>query len=298
MADRSIFLSHSSKDNAIVTRLAKDLRSAGFNIWIDLEAIQDGDRWVQRIQDGVTECSAFVVLMSKNARESEWVERESLLALSLRKPLFIAQMEDVPLPLQLINRQYTNFYADYHDGLDHLIEALRRSIAETAGTDVEEQGLPQGISPDPNEDNFFAYLRQMPAGKQLALIAHDLYTWAKSQADTIRFGGRNTPCFHAQIQVADKLITVFSVLAYMRTPSVQIPFDYLKKYAPYTNEAARLAFLQQLNQLLPEDERLKAERANRRPTLPLLAAFDTVAGTEDFKHIVAAMIAQLKQRSA
>jgi hypothetical protein len=66
-----IFMSHSSKNNAFTQKLTDDLQAAGFNVWVDLEALKDGDRWVREIQTALDNCHTMVVVMSKAARESE-----------------------------------------------------------------------------------------------------------------------------------------------------------------------------------------------------------------------------------
>lgn len=289
-----IFLSHSSKDAELAQRLAGDLRDAGLDVWVDLDSIRGGDNWLQAIESALNTCGQVLILMTRAARESEWVEREALMALRLRRPIFIALAEDVPLPLHLIERQY-NALKDYETGLPDLIADLKRGpeVSETR----EQQPLPSGVSPDPNEDNFFEYLEQLPQGETQSLIARGLYDWARKEADEISFGGRHTPCFHVRIRLDDKLVTVFSLLAYMRNPAVQIPLDHLSRYPPYTRRRKRDSALRQLNRLLPEEEALDLERANRRPTLPLLSAFDTAEEMEQFKDIISEMIASLRDGS-
>lgn len=109
MTNPYIFMSHSSVDREFTTLLAERLTNAGFRCWLDVNDIPDGSTWMREIEKAVIGCGAQVVVMSKDARESEWVERETLLAMSLRKPLFIVRIDDEPLPLHLINRQYTDF---------------------------------------------------------------------------------------------------------------------------------------------------------------------------------------------
>lgn len=274
-AEPYIFMSHSSKNNAFTQRLTDDLQAAGFNVWVDLEALRDGDRWLKVLQGAIEGCSALVVVMSRAARESEWVERETLLALEWRKPIFIARLEDIPLPLQLITRQFTDFTGDYAAALARLQTALRGALhLPTAAASP----LPETpYSPDPNEDNFFAYLAQMRAGAALAQTARALYAWADDQQAHSEFGGRMTPGLHVKIAVGGKLVTVVSLLAYLRHPGLQVPLDYLAKYPPYTAEAERAALLRRLNALLPSAAQVSDARATRRPTYPLVEFADPVA---------------------
>jgi hypothetical protein len=297
-----IFISHSSKNNDFTKKLAKDFKAAGFNTWVDLETLQDGERWVAEIQAAVEKCQVIVVVMSRAARESEWVERETLLALALNKPLLIARIEDIPLPLQLITRQFTDFTGDYSPALARLSRSMKTALENPA--DPVSTGVIKGsedsdpivhVSADPNENNFFAYLEQMSGGKMMSLIARDLYVWAKKHADDVEFSGRVSPGFYVKVNTrGGKCITAWSLLAFLRNPAVQIPFDYLSKYPPYTDLQQRLETLEALNNLLPGDERLDEERASRRPTLNLLSALDTAEELENFKDIMQQMMTRLK----
>lgn len=292
MPEPYIFLSHSSSDNSITQRLADDLEDAGFEVWVDFETIGDGDRWVQRIQAGVDHCAALVVVISRNARQSEWVERETVLALQLRKPVFIALVEAVPLPLQLITRQYTDFASDYTAGLERLVAALNKALQDVA-IGSAPRILPPAMSPDPNEHNFFAYLKQMDNGDLLALVARDLFKWSRQQGANVVFSGKYRPAMHAQLHLNGKDVTILSVLAYMQTPAAQIPLDYLAKYPPYTDPEKRLTALAALNKLMPQSDQFDDSRANRRPTLPILAALETAEALENFKEIIQTIINDL-----
>ena len=295
MTQPFIFISHSSKDNDLVRKLGTDLRSAGFNVWIDFEAIQDGERWLHSIEQGVSDCGAAVIVMSAGARESEWVEREALMLLDLRKPIFIAMIEKTPLPLHLITRQFTNFMVDYDKGLKSLTKRLRDVLNNVPEAVEEAISKPEiNISPDPSEDNFFAYVAQMEDGEAMSLIAQDLYYWAKKETDSIEFGGRHSPCFHARVTVDGKDVTVFTVQAYLRNPAVLVPFDYLGKYAPYTNGKVRLETLRELDRVLPDKERFNDTRANRRPSIALAHLLGDAERLEHFKGIASEIINRLR----
>jgi hypothetical protein len=203
----------------------------------------------------------------------------------------------------LITRQFTDFTGDYAPALEKLKTALQIALNMPAPVQPTPQTvLPtvpaETFSPDPNEDNFFAYLAQMDEGATQAQIARDLYQWAQQHADTVEFGGRFTPGLHVKVNVNGKSLTIFSLLAYMRNPAVQIPFDYLAKYAPFTSLAHREATLKQLNALLPKADQLPQASASKRPSLTLLTAFNSDEALAKFKKLVEAMIAALKAGKA
>jgi hypothetical protein len=285
-----IFISHSTKDNPFTTYLAEQLRTAGFNVWVDVDSIPAASTWLREIEKAVTDCAAVIVVLSKVARESEWVERETLLAMDLGKPLFIALIEDMPLPLHLLNRQFSDFRTDHDQASQNLITALKQVMAGQPAPDQAAETL----SPEPDEDNFFDYLAQLPDGEENALIARDLHTWATDHADSVSFGGKFAPGLHVNVQQGGNTVKVFSIWGYPRQPKAQVQFQYLSDVPPYDQRQLRVSTLQSLNRLLPEDEQLIEDSADRRPTLPLNQALNTAEKLETFKQIMAEIIDNLQ----
>jgi formylglycine-generating enzyme required for sulfatase activity len=82
-----VFISYSKQNKDYARKLAEHLLSQGFDVWID-DQIEPSDEWFKRIVKGIRECAAFLVIMSKEAGSSRWVEREVMLADELQKPMF------------------------------------------------------------------------------------------------------------------------------------------------------------------------------------------------------------------
>lgn len=82
-----IFLSYSHKDSEYANRLADSLEAMGLDVWID-ERIDYGSRWPHVIQENLDRCTAFVVVMTPDSYESEWVQAELTRARRLRKLTF------------------------------------------------------------------------------------------------------------------------------------------------------------------------------------------------------------------
>ena len=70
-----IFISYSHKDKDYVHKLQAALQIEGFDVWID-ERIDYGREWPKVIQENLDSCGAFIVVMSKNAYESDMVQNE------------------------------------------------------------------------------------------------------------------------------------------------------------------------------------------------------------------------------
>jgi murein DD-endopeptidase MepM/ murein hydrolase activator NlpD len=101
-----IFISYSRKDKIYARDLATDLQKHGFNVWID-DRIDYGTRWWRTIEDAIQNCSAFVIIMTPDSRNSEWVEREILMAQKRNKPIFPLLLSGEEFGL-LITTQFAN----------------------------------------------------------------------------------------------------------------------------------------------------------------------------------------------
>ena len=72
-----VFLSHSSKDKAVVRSLAERLRSDGLRVWFDEWEIKHGDSITAKIEEGLERSRVLVLCMSTNAFGSDWAQLES-----------------------------------------------------------------------------------------------------------------------------------------------------------------------------------------------------------------------------
>ena len=93
-----VFISYSRKDQKYARKLADHIRNNGFDVWID-DHIDYGDRWWRTIEDAIQDSGAFAVVMSPSAKESEWVEREIIFALDIRKRIFPILLEGKRFPI-------------------------------------------------------------------------------------------------------------------------------------------------------------------------------------------------------
>ena len=82
-----IFISYSHNDKDYVEKLEKKLIDEGFDVWVD-HRIDYGSQWPKEIQKALDACDAFVVVVSENAYESEWVQHEVARAKRKKKPFF------------------------------------------------------------------------------------------------------------------------------------------------------------------------------------------------------------------
>jgi len=131
-----VFISYSHKQLDYATRLANYLKSRGFNCWFDKNDIEAGELWEREISAGVRDCAAFIVLVTPDSQNSEWVNNEVNFARQANKKIFPLLLAD-PSWVLLKDIQHL----DVRDGkmpdagfLDLLGKTVPRS--ETPGKDV------------------------------------------------------------------------------------------------------------------------------------------------------------------
>ncbi|MBZ0287540.1 MAG: TIR domain-containing protein, partial [Anaerolineae bacterium] len=82
-----LFISYSRRDKDYARQLTDHLSGSGFTVWIDSQ-IDYGDAWFDEIETAIKTCAAFLLVMSPDAQDSEWVKKEILLAKRYKKPIF------------------------------------------------------------------------------------------------------------------------------------------------------------------------------------------------------------------
>lgn len=97
-----VFLSHRSEDDVAVERIARKLRAAQLEPWIDNWYCQGGGRWQQEIADGLTRSHACAVFFGASG-VSDWVDEEIEISLSRTKKdksfrVFLVLLPGAPEP--------------------------------------------------------------------------------------------------------------------------------------------------------------------------------------------------------
>ncbi len=107
---RRAFVSHSTADDSFIAEMESFLRAAGFDdVFNDVHAIQPDEKFWPRIEQGITDCDAFVVVLTAASTNSEWVKREAELARRLGKRVIPVWREDCPLPAEFTDRDVIDF---------------------------------------------------------------------------------------------------------------------------------------------------------------------------------------------
>ena len=72
-----VFLSHSTKDKAVVCAVAEKLRADALRVWFDEWVLKAGDSIPAKIEAGLEKSRALVLCMSANAFGSDWAHLEA-----------------------------------------------------------------------------------------------------------------------------------------------------------------------------------------------------------------------------
>jgi hypothetical protein len=100
--DYDVFLSHSSKDKAVVRTIEERLRADGLRVWFDEWTIKAGDSIPAKIEEGLEASRVLVLCMSAHAFGSDWAKLEGYM-FRFRDPLnkerrFIPlRLDDAPI---------------------------------------------------------------------------------------------------------------------------------------------------------------------------------------------------------
>lgn len=97
MSDKYIFISYSSKDNEYVNQITQALKKAHIAYWKAPDMISAGSNYAKEIPKAIADCSVFLLVMSKTAQESMWVEKEIDKAICSRKVILPVRIDECEL---------------------------------------------------------------------------------------------------------------------------------------------------------------------------------------------------------
>jgi hypothetical protein len=119
-----VFFSYARADAEFVLKLAKDLRSAGANLWIDQLDIPAGDRWDRAVEDALKTSLVLLAVLSPASVSSHNVMDEISFALEHKKKIVPVVFRSCDIPFRLKRLQYIDFTVNYKDGCSKLLRAL------------------------------------------------------------------------------------------------------------------------------------------------------------------------------
>jgi hypothetical protein len=161
----STFISYSRANSDFAVRLAKDLKSAGLDVWLDQLDIPTGARWDDEIERALEKSSIFLIILSPESIESQNVKDEVGYAIDSGKHILPVVTRSCKIPLRLRRFQFVDFSnKPYEDSLAEIKYLLSntKNLAATGTTREASAGLE--IPPARQEPNVQG--KNMPRTKQ------------------------------------------------------------------------------------------------------------------------------------
>lgn len=132
-----VFISHSHKDEALAKKVASILQDCGLDAWDDSE-ILPGENWAEKTAQALNESEAMIVLLTPEALESPWVQREIEYALTKESyshrlfPVVVGTSEEVPresIPWILRSLKVINLteQSEIEEGIKEISQALKQT---------------------------------------------------------------------------------------------------------------------------------------------------------------------------
>ena len=126
----TVFVSYAREDLATVEQLEQALAAHDITMWRDQASLYGGQQWPKAIGEAIVAHDVVLLIWSKAAAQSHFVEAEWNIAVALRKTVLPCVLDDTPLPpmLQAIN------HIDLKTGQDAvqtLLQAVQHAVANS-----------------------------------------------------------------------------------------------------------------------------------------------------------------------
>lgn len=107
---RQLFISYARENKGSVQELVRHLENLGYESWVD-SSLRGGQTWWNEILRQISQCDAFLVMVSRSSLNSVACKRELKWALALGKPILPVAVERLPeaLPRDLSMLQIVDY---------------------------------------------------------------------------------------------------------------------------------------------------------------------------------------------
>ena len=133
------FISYSRENQQFALKLAYELKSANFAVWMDQYDIPTGARWDDEIEKALRECEIFMFIMTPASVASENAKDEMGYAIDHGKHILPVLLEECEIPLRLSRLQYVDFtQKSFNEGIKSAEELLSELMNKDETSVLEE----------------------------------------------------------------------------------------------------------------------------------------------------------------
>ncbi len=122
-----VFISYARHDLSSVQPLERALQAHDIAVWRDQESIYGGQQWPKAIGEAIAAHDYVLLVWSKTAARSHFVEFEWNSAIALRKTILPCLLDDTPLPPALSAVNAIDM-KQLDQALPRLLQALQRPV--------------------------------------------------------------------------------------------------------------------------------------------------------------------------
>lgn len=126
--DKYVFISYSSKDRIIASKLRDLLEANGVKSWIAPDSIPVGADYTEVIVDAIEGSSGVVLLLSENSQTSKWIPKELDIAITSDKIIFPIHLDSCEIIKRLRFRLTDSQVIEAHGDVSSVFAALLTSI--------------------------------------------------------------------------------------------------------------------------------------------------------------------------
>jgi hypothetical protein len=138
------FLSYSRQQYYSAEMLALHLQKLGISVWFDVQQLEPGTNWQTDILDGLNNADSVLLVASRAALASQYVEREWRSALEQNRPVIVALVERVRLPRDLRRTPVIDCRANFETSIEKLHNVILDPQTPTARV-WQIPRLPDGV---------------------------------------------------------------------------------------------------------------------------------------------------------
>ena len=137
--DRDVFISYASQDKPVADAACAALEKAGVSCWIAPRDVTPGEFYAESIVHAIDSTQVIVLVLSKNAADSQHVIREVERASSKRHPVVSLRIDAAPLPAGLEYFLNTSQWLDASAlgvkvALPKLVDAVKSALAQPSAS--------------------------------------------------------------------------------------------------------------------------------------------------------------------
>jgi hypothetical protein len=155
------FISYSRADSSFAVKLARDLKSAGFDVWLDQLDIPTGARWDDEVEAALEACKIFMIILSPESLQSQNVKDEVGYAIDSGKDILPVKIKSGEIPFRLRRFQYVDFSKQsYNENLKEIKSLLTAMGNIPVAKEAKKESLDaegsstqkkiKAITPDPS----------------------------------------------------------------------------------------------------------------------------------------------------